>query len=82
MTTELTHASLALFLTLARDSMDWNGVPLFEGSKRQCGNLSDLKTKGLLSTQQDEENRLCHWVMFSESGRQLAAQHGINIPDN
>lgn len=76
---ELTPSSLSLFLELARDADNWNGTPLFNGGKAERGNLSDLKKKGLLKTEQDEDNKKCIWVYFTQEGKALAAQHGVNL---
>jgi hypothetical protein len=50
----LTPASLALFIALAEDSGNWSGTPCWGvnvgGSPEDNGNLTDLKTKGLVTT--------------------------------
>jgi hypothetical protein len=69
---ELTPATKALFVELVKDAPNWGGTPLFQGTKAQQGNLTDLKTKGLVETEQDEDNRLCFWVYFTDEGKKLA----------
>jgi len=76
---ELSPASLSLFLALANDADNWSGTPLWDGNKREAGNLTDLKKKGLLKTDQDEDNKKCFWVFFTESGKELAGVHGIKL---
>ena len=74
--TEITEASLSLFISLANDAENWSGEPLIDITKEQRGNLSDLKKKGLLTTFRDEG---CDWAIFTDEGKSLAAEHGIQI---
>lgn len=77
---DLTPASEALFLELARDAGNWGGTPLLDGNvstdAASRGNLTDLKVKGLITTFRDEG---CTWVDFTRAGKQLAASHGIAL---
>lgn len=75
-TIEITEASLALFLTLAKDAGNWNGQPLLDITKEERGNLTQLKRAGLLVTFNDSG---CDWVDFKPAGVALAASHGIKI---
>lgn len=75
----LSPASLSLFLELANDADNWNGTPLYQGNKSQNGNLMDLKKHGLIKTEQDEDNKRCVWVFFTNAGKQLATENGINL---
>lgn len=72
----ITETSLKLFLSIAVEANDWNGQPLFDGSKEDRGNLTQLKKADLLTTFTDEG---CLWVDFTDAGRALAAEHGITI---
>jgi hypothetical protein len=77
MKTKITEKSLALFLAYAHDAGNWSGMPLVGGnvggSKEDRGNLTQLKRAGLIQTTLDEGNT---WVIFTEAGKALAAQHG------
>lgn len=78
--TELTPASLALFLAYANDAGNWSGTPLIGGNvggkKEERGNLTDLKRKGLITTFRDEG---CDWLSFTEAGIAFAAEQGVTI---
>lgn len=82
MTITLTEDSMALFLAYAKDAGNWSGTPLVGGNVRQTqqhnGNLTHLKKAGLVTTFTDEGN--C-WLSFEDSGKSLAADHGITITD-
>jgi hypothetical protein len=58
MTTNLTSASLDLFLAYAEDAGNWSGNPWVDGNvsldAAGRGNLTDLKRKGLLQTFTDD----------------------------
>ena len=79
----ITEKSLALFLAYAKDADNWSGTPLVGGNvggtKEDRGNLTQLKKAGLLTTQQDFDDRSCQWVYFTPAGRELAATHNIEI---
>jgi hypothetical protein len=72
--TDLTPASTDLFVSLVKDAGNWSGIPLYHGDKATNGNLADLKKKGLIKTEQDEDNRRCVWVYFTPEGKALATQ--------
>jgi hypothetical protein len=76
----ITQKSLDLFLAYADDADNWSGQPLVGGnvggSKEDRGNLTQLKQAGLIATFADEG---CTWLMFTELGATLAAQHGIEV---
>ena len=78
-TTTMTAATLKLFLDLAKDAGNWNGMPMLDGnvksSKELRGNLTHLKRAGLLGTQVDDGQT---WVFFTDKGMDLAESHGIN----
>jgi hypothetical protein len=80
MTYNLTPDSLALFLNLANDADNWGGQPCWDGNvgggREANGNLTDLKRRGLVTTDLDEG---CVWVTFTAAGRELAASHGITL---
>lgn len=67
----LTSASYNLFTALVKDAGNWSGMPLYQGLRSENGNLTDLKRKGLVGTQEDEGNT---WVYFTEAGRDMALQ--------
>lgn len=75
----ITEASLNVFMAYAKDAGNWNGTPLVGGnvggSKEERGNLTQLKRAGLIETFQDDGL----WISFTEAGRALAAERGINI---
>lgn len=79
-TLDLTTASLALFVALAHDANEWGGTPCWGanvgGSKADNANLTDLKRKGLLYTDEDEG---CEWVHFTSDGKAFAASMGVAI---
>ena len=72
----LTPDVLALFDELVNDAPNWSGTPLFGGnvadSPANKGHLTALKKAGLVRTWQDEDNRKCHWVSFTDAGDALA----------
>jgi hypothetical protein len=76
----ITDRSLALFLAYADDASEWNGEPLVggnvENSKEDRGNLTQLKMAGLIETFKAEGHV---WLKFTDAGRALATDHGINI---
>lgn len=77
MSIELSDASKTLFVALIKDAGNWSGSPLWGGniggSKKDNGNLMDLKKKGLLVTEQDDENKKCQWVHFTKDGVNYAS---------
>jgi hypothetical protein len=83
-TAKLTPASLDLFLALANDAGNWSGMPLIGGNvqvtKAQRGNLTDLQEKGLIQLQYCSDTK-GHFAAFTDSGKALAAEHGITIDD-
>jgi hypothetical protein len=76
---EITKQSLEVFLAYAKDASNWNGMPLVGGnvggSKEERGNLTQLKRAGLIRTTIDDGT----WISFTESGKALAAEHGVRI---
>lgn len=78
----ITQTSLALFLDYANDAGNWSGQPLVGGnvggSKEERGNLTQLKKAGLIETFKDEGET---WIIFTDAGIELAAQHGISEYD-
>lgn len=77
---DITARSLALFLAYAKDAGNWNGTPLVGGnvggSAEDRGNLTQLKQAGLIKTSFEEG---CTWLFFTDSGKALAAEHGVNL---
>ena len=78
--TGLTNESDKFFRELAEDAVNWNGSPLLDGNVRTNkalrGNVTDLKKKGLITTELDEGNT---WVYFTDKGRELAEDLGIDL---
>jgi len=76
--TSITEASLDLFLDYAADAPNWGGTPCVGGNvggtKEERGNLTQLKKAGLIVTFVSDGST---FVEFTEAGRKLAAQHGI-----
>lgn len=79
----LSASCLAYFLALAADAANWSGAPCLGANvtqgRRENGFLTDLKKKGLLTTQKDEDG--WEWVYFTDAGKDLAAAHGHAIDD-
>ena len=78
---DITERSLELFLKYARDAGNWGGTPLVggnvESSREDNGNLTQLKRAGLITTSDGDG---VVYIRFTEAGRALAAQHGIDVP--
>ena len=76
----ITESSLKLFLEYAEDAGNWNGTPMVGGNvggtKEDRGNLTQLKQAGLITTIKEE---YCTFVKFTEAGKELALEHGIEI---
>ena len=76
----ITQASQALFSAYANDAANWGGTPLVGGNvgrtKADCGNLTDLKKLGLLTTF-DHDGYM--WVQFTAEGVAYAAELGIDL---
>lgn len=76
----ITNASQALFTAYAKDAGNWCGTPLVGGNvgqaKADCGNLTDLKKNGLLTT---FEHDGWMWVEFTPAGIAYAAELGIDL---
>jgi len=77
---KITDKSLKLFLAYAADAENWNGEPLVGGNikatKESRGNLTQLKKTGYITTFDDDG---CVWMSFTDNGKKLAADHGIEI---
>jgi hypothetical protein len=74
----LTPASLAVFIRHAKDAGNWSGHPMLDITYEQRGNLTDLKVKGLVTTDRDEG---IEWMHFTDAGKAFAAEYGITIHD-
>jgi len=67
--TNLTPASQELFDRIVADAPDWAGTPLLDVlTPAERGNLTDLKVKGLISTQVDDDSPDCVWVYITDAG--------------
>lgn len=80
MTLNITAASLVVFLDYANDAGNWGSTVLVGGNvggtKAECGNLTQLKRAGLITTSSDEGEV---WLSFTADGKALAAEHGIKV---
>jgi hypothetical protein len=76
----ITPQSLNVFLAYAKDADNWSGTPCVGGNvggtPEERGNLTQLKKAGLITTFTDYGQT---WIDFTETGKALAAQHGITI---
>ena len=76
--TNITAASLALFLDYANDAGNWGGTPCIGGnvggSAEDRGNLTQLKVAGLVTTFRDDGDT---WLSFTPAGRTLAEENGV-----
>lgn len=77
----LTPKSLEVFLLYAEDANNWDGSPWVSMgnitvTKEMRGNLSDLVQKGLIKIHSYDPDQ---YMTFTESGRALALEHGIEI---
>lgn len=79
---DITEESKRVFLMYANDAANWNGMPLVGGNvggtKKERGNLTQLKKAGLIKT---EEDGGCKWIVFTDAGKKFAAEHGIIIEE-
>jgi len=77
---DITAKSLMVFLAYADDAGNWNGTPHVGGNvggtKDERGNLTQLKQAGLIHTFESDG---ANWLGFTETGKALAAEHGIKI---
>ena len=72
----LSQESKALFEEMAQEAQNWNGTPLLPVlSRAQKGNLTDLKRKGLVFTEDDGDG--FQWVFFTSAGKNVAHELGI-----
>jgi hypothetical protein len=74
----ITQKSLDVFLSYARSAGDWSGTPMVGGTAAERGNLTQLKNAGLITTFPSDGDV---FIQFTETGRALAAEHGIAIPE-
>lgn len=73
----LTPATQNLFRSLVLDAGNWNGSPLFDGSKEERGNLTHLKRQGLVASFVSDG---CVWVHFTAKGVELARSlYGVDL---
>lgn len=87
---DITPRSLQIFLAYAGDAKNWGGISLWDGNVRSTqedkGNLTQLKKAGLVTTWNEKnpssdpgEQPTLTWIEFTQPGRALAAEHGIEI---
>lgn len=79
---KITETSKNVFLAYAKDADNWGGTPLVGGNvgggRKERGNLTQLKTAGLIETWLDEGNT---WIAFTAAGKNYAKTFGIIIED-
>ena len=80
-TANLTDASLKVFLKYASESLNWDGMPYLDGNRKENGNLTDLKKHELIETEKDSDDPSIVWVIFTDKGKELANNYGIEIPE-
>ena len=77
---DLSVESTRLFIDLAEDAGNWSGTPLWGGNvgggRQDRGNLTDLKKKGLVTTDVDEGQT---WIFFTALGTEVARRLGIDV---
>ena len=81
MSESLTQASLDVFLAYAEDADNWSGMPWVSignvGTDKQMrGNLSDLVKKGFIEIGESNGDS---YVTFTDAGKVLAAEHGVDL---
>ncbi len=72
----LTPDALTLFLAYANDAGDWSGTPPVWQTSENNGHLTHLKRAKLVTTFKSNGEM---WVSFTEAGRALAAEHGVQL---
>ena len=74
----LSQGSRKLLEELANEAPNWSGSPLLPDlKKKEEGYLTDLKKKGLITTDIDEG---CVWVYFTQCGEAyVQSEFNINI---
>ena len=77
-TKHLSTKSAALLQQLLNDSDNWSGMPLYQGNQEDNGNLTDLKKKGYLETDEDGDDG-CIWIMWTDLGKKTAEEMGIEL---
>lgn len=72
-----------MFLFYAADAGNWGGNPWLDGNRdftaADRGNLTQLKQAGLLVAQDHGEGDV--YIVFTDAGKALAAEHGIDLSD-
>lgn len=76
MAIQLTTESHNLFMSFAKDADNWGGTPLVDITPAQKGNLTDLKSKGLLVTIKSDGNM---FVDFTDEGKAYASENGVDL---
>ena len=66
------------FLHIAAEAVDWDGVPCLDDlTPAEKGYVCNMKKQGLIETHKVDG---CLWAYFTDEGRALAAENGIEIP--
>ena len=75
----LTEKSQKLFTELAKDAGNWGGEPWLDGSASDCGNLTDLKKNGLVTSRAARDSAGGTFVTFTVAGKLFAKSLGIEV---
>lgn len=76
------------FLAYADDAGNWGETPLVGGNvggdPADKGYLVNMKKRGWIETHADTDDPtangdVCVWIYFTEAGRKVAAEHGIEV---
>lgn len=83
---ELSPGATSLLRAYANDAANWSGVPLVGGNvphrKADDGWLTELKMKGLVATQEDNNDPSLRWLYFTGPGKQFVKMNfEIDIED-
>jgi len=80
------QSTLVRFLEYAADSPNWNGSALVGGNvggdPEDKGYIVNMKKRGWIVTEPDYDNPRNVWMHFTEEGRKVAAENGIEIQAN
>jgi len=81
--TSFEQNTLGRFLEYAADSPNWSGSALVGGNvggdPEDKGYITNMKKRGWIVTAPDPDNPRNVWLEFTEEGRKVAAENGIEI---
>lgn len=73
----LTPESFALLRRIIADARNWDNTPMLDITKKEAGNLTDLKRKNLLHTFESDG---LEWVVFDFTG--IIAVNGVRFAND